>query len=65
MIKIILTLVVTFLISVPFFSTPVGEQLYHSYQETDLHRTIYCQYVEWFGVEGFDKLKFYLRCKLQ
>jgi hypothetical protein len=64
MAKIILTLVISFLILVPFFSTPLGESLYHRYQETTLHRQIYCQYVEWFGVEGFDNVKFVIQCRL-
>lgn len=64
MIKIISTLVVTFIIMVPFFSTPMGEQLYSSYQETQVHKAIYCQYVDWFGAEGFDKVKFVIKCKL-
>lgn len=64
MIKIILTLVISFIILVPFFSTPVGEELYLSYQDTALHKAIYCQYVEWFGAEGFEKVKFALQCKL-
>jgi len=54
--------VVTFV--VPFFSTPLGEQLYANYQDTGLHKAIYCQYVDWFGAEDFDKLKFIVHCKL-
>lgn len=49
---------------IPFFSTPIGEQLYANYQDTGLHKSIYCKYVDWFGAEGFDKLKFVVRCKL-
>jgi hypothetical protein len=49
---------------VPFFSTPLGEQLYANYQDTKLHKAIYCQYVEWFGASGFDKLKFVVKCKI-
>jgi hypothetical protein len=64
MIKIILTIIITFLIQVPFFSTPLGEGIYTSYQETKMHKYIYCQYVEWFGTEGFEKLKYLVKCKL-
>ena len=64
MIKILVTILAMFILIVPFFSTPLGEEFYHSYQETQVHKTIYCQYVDWFGAEGFDKIKYYLKCKL-
>ncbi|RZF21592.1 hypothetical protein DAY19_07850 [Halobacteriovorax vibrionivorans] len=64
MLKIILTLIITFIFLVPFFSTPIGEELYLNYQDTKLHETIYCQYVEWFGAEGFEKIKYSVKCKL-
>ncbi|MGK0367434.1 MAG: ethanolamine ammonia-lyase large subunit [Thermoproteota archaeon] len=64
MLKILLTLLISFIISVPFFSTPVGEEMFLNYQETKLHKTIYCKYVDWFGAEGFNKLKFILKCKM-
>ncbi|AYF43875.1 hypothetical protein BALOs_0865 [Halobacteriovorax sp. BALOs_7] len=35
-----------------------------NYQDTKLHETIYCQYVEWFGAEGFEKIKYSVKCKL-
>ncbi|WP_127713963.1 hypothetical protein [Halobacteriovorax sp. HLS] len=64
MIKIPLTIIVMFLIIIPFISTPLGEELLYDYQDTALHKAIYCQYVEWFGAEGFSNIKFYLKCKL-
>jgi hypothetical protein len=64
MLKIILTLVIAFVILVPFFSTPLGEALYMSYQDTSLHKAIYCQYVDWFGVDGLGKLNYVLKCKI-
>jgi len=64
MLKIVLTVVIMFILQVPFFSTPVGENLFLSYQDTKLHKVIYCQYVEWFGAEGFENLKYLVKCKL-
>lgn len=60
----LLTLALSFFLVVPFLSTPIGEQLYYSYQETSLHKAIYCKYVDIFGAKGFSKLKFVLKCKL-
>lgn len=53
-----------FIFVIPFFSTPLGEQVYHNYQDTGLHKAIYCQYVDWFGASGFDKVKFVVKCKI-
>ncbi|MFG1481580.1 hypothetical protein ACRXCV_05630 [Halobacteriovorax sp. GFR7] len=64
MFRILITVILTFIFLVPFFSTPVGEELYLEYQDTDLYKSIYCQYVEWFGAEGFDKIKFAVKCQL-
>lgn len=64
MVKIVITLVVSFIVIVPFLATPIGEEIYSSYQETKVYKSIYCQYVEWFGTEGYGKIKFFLKCKL-
>ncbi|OUR99909.1 hypothetical protein A9Q84_02445 [Halobacteriovorax marinus] len=64
MLKIISTIVIMLLLTIPFLSTPLGEELFYDYQETKLHKAIYCQYVEWFGAQGFSQVKFYLKCKL-
>lgn len=64
MLKVMATVVVLFLIIIPFLSTPIGEEIFYNYQGTKLHKVIYCQYVDWFGAEGFSKVKFYLKCKL-
>lgn len=64
MIKIVLTLCISFIVIIPFLATPIGEELYSSYQDTEVYKTIYCQYVDWFGAEGLEKVKFYLKCKL-
>ena len=54
----------SFFIIVPFISTPAGEELFYAYQETEVHKSIYCKYAEWFGTQGFSKLKFVVKCKL-
>ncbi len=64
LLTIFFTILLFFIIFIPFLSTPVGENAYHEYQESKLHKLIYCQYIEWFGAKGFSQLKYLYRCKL-